>query len=198
MRPHVTFPAALLALSGCGGPGAYVWVDDLASKDGPGEGACAIRSGDLVSIRVFAQDALSTRARVTPTGIVSLPLAGEMVAEGLCPRELAQKIEEKLKPFIVAPSVAVNVDEIQLVHLTVLGEVTRPGAFTVRPGVGVVEALALAGGLTEYADRDRIFVLRPRPTEGPLRIRLTYKNLTRGIGRGPRLTLEPGDAVVVE
>jgi len=62
----------------------------------------------------------------------------------------------------------------------------------------VLQALALAGGITEYADREGIFVLRQLPAKGVLRIRLGYKKLMRGTGRGAAFVLESGDAVVVE
>lgn len=190
---------AALGSAGCGA-GTYVWVDDLseARSKSAADAAYVVASGDLVSIRVYEQDMISTRARVGLDGRISLPLVGEIDARGQRPAALAKQIEERLKPFIVSPSVAVTVEESLPGRISVVGEVAHPGVFPAASGAGVLHALALAGGLTEYADRDRIFVLRSRSEKSVLRIRLTYKSLTRGSGRGATFALEPGDTVVVE
>jgi polysaccharide biosynthesis/export protein len=188
-----------LGAGGCGA-GAYVWVDQLgeAGAAAAPENSYSIAAGDLLNIRVYDQDAISTRTRVGPDGKIALPLAGEIEARGQRPAELARHIEARLKPFIVAPSVAITVEEAQSVKISVIGEVGHPGVFVINPGTGVVQALALAGGITEFADRDSIFVVRARGAKGALRIRLTYADLTRGIGRGPTFPLQAGDTVVAE
>ncbi len=66
---------------------------------------------DTLTVRVYNQDGVTTRGRVRPDGRIALPLAGEVEAEGRRPADLAREIEAKLKPFFVAPSVAVNVDD---------------------------------------------------------------------------------------
>ena len=190
---------AAFALLGCGA-GNYVWVDDFADPHGPSapEGDYAITSGDVLSIRVYNQDTISTRGRVGTDGKIAIPLVGELDARGLTPATLSSQIEARLKPFIVAPSVATIVEEAQPVKVAVVGEVGHPGVLSVTPGTRVLQVLALAGGVTEYANRDRIFVLRDRPAHGPFRIRLTYYNLTRGLGRAATFRVESGDTVVVE
>jgi polysaccharide export outer membrane protein len=77
-----------------------------------------------------------------------------------------------------------------------VGEVVRAGTVTIETNGGVVQALANAGGLTEYADRDRIFVLRKYPSS--LRIRFTYDALVRHDPKAVAFTLQGGDVVVVE
>ncbi len=188
-----------LGASACGA-GTYVWVDTLgeASALSAAESIYTIAAGDLLNIRVYDQDAISTRSRVGPDGKIALPLVGEIEAQGQRPSALARQIEIRLKPFIVAPSVAITVEEAQSVRISVVGEVARPGVFAITPGTGVVQALALAGGITEFADRDSIYVLRARAAKAPLRIRLTYADLTRGVGRAPAFPLQSGDTVVAE
>ena len=190
---------ASIGALGCGA-GAFVWVVQLgeAGAAAAPESSYAIAAGDLLNIRVYDQDAISTRCRVGPDGKIALPLAGEIEAQGQRPAALARNIEARLKPFIVAPSVAITVEEAQSVKISVVGEVSHPGVFVINPGAGVVQALALAGGITEFADRDSIFVLRARAAKAPLRIRLDYADLTRGIGRGPTFPLQAGDTVVAE
>ena len=192
--------SAALALSGCAAIGPYVWIDDVPLTDiaEPSRRDYAINTGDLLSIRVYNQDAISTRARVRPDGRIAVPLAGEVDAVGRRPLELAKEIEAQLKPFVVAPAVVVSVDEVQPVQVSVLGEVTRPGVFPIEQGAGVLQALALAGGTTRFARRDRIFVLRKRLAEAPLRVRFTYEQLSGGSPRASSFTLVSGDVVSVE
>lgn len=190
---------AALGLLGCGA-GNYVWVDAFADPNGPSaaEGAYTINSGDMLNIRVYNQDTISTRGRVGPDGKIAIPLVGELDAKGLSTATLSRQIEARLKPFIVAPSVAILVEEAQPVKVAVVGEVGHPGVLAVTPGTRVLQVLALAGGLSDYANRDRIFVLRDRPAREPLRIRLTYHDLIRGVGRAATFHVESGDTVIVE
>ncbi len=188
-----------LSSGGCGA-GAYVWVDqlDAASAAVAPESAYLVASGDLLNIRIYDQDAISTHCRVSPDGKIAVPLVGEVDARGQTPAALAAQIAARLKPFIVAPSVTITMEEAQPPKISLVGEVVHPGVFPIAAGTGVVQALALAGGLTEYASHDGIFVLRPRPAKGMLRIRIAYDDLVRGIGRGPAFQLATGDTVVVE
>ena len=89
-----------------------------------------------------------------------------------------------------------TVDVSSPLSISVLGEVTKPGVQTLPPNAGVADALAAAGGLTPFAHRNRIFVVRARPA--PIRIHFTYDTLTKGAGRAPLFRLQPGDVVVVE
>lgn len=191
------FALALTVLSGCGA-GSYVWVDKLPSAPAAGEDAYLIAPGDVLNIKVYNQESITARVHVGPDGKLALPLVGEIDTRGMRPSALAKLIEEKLKPFVIAPSVSITLDEVQPVRVSVVGEVAHAGVFTIPAGTNVVQALALAGGLTEYADKDRIFVLRPRASQSQLRVRMTYKDITRGVGRGAGFTLEAGDTVVVE
>ena len=194
----LTMPGAS-ALAGCGAT-AFVWVDqlDAASAAPAPESAYLITSGDLLNVRIYDQDAISSHCRVSPDGKIAVPLVGEVDARGQTPAALAAQIARQLKPFIVAPSVTITLEEATPAKIALVGEVARPGVFPLSPGTGIVQALALAGGLTEFASRDGIFVLRPRPAKPPLRIRVAYDDLTRGIGRGGLFQLQSGDTVVVE
>ena len=191
----------LVALSSAGcGAGAYVWVDQLdeASAAPAPESAYLITTGDLLNVRIYDQDAISTHCRVSPDGKIAVPLVGEIEARGQTPSALAAQIARRLKPFIVAPSVTITLEEAQPAKISLVGEVARPGVFPLAPGTGIVQALALAGGLTEYASHDGIFVIRPRAGKGTLRIRIAYDYVTRGLGRGAMFQLQAGDTVVVE
>jgi polysaccharide export outer membrane protein len=191
---------ASLALAGCGASLPHVWVDQISQAEiGDTAGTdYVIARGDLLTIRVYGQDPISTHGRVRPDGKIAVPLAGELEAEGRRPADLAREIEARLKPFVVAPAVVIGVDEVQPIRISVLGEVARPGAFALEPRAGVLQALAIAGGTTEYADRERIFVIRRTPGKPPLRIRFSYADLAGGRGRAATFALATGDVVTVE
>jgi polysaccharide export outer membrane protein len=89
-----------------------------------------------------------------------------------------------------------NVDEVQPMTIVLLGEITHPGVVTLEPATGLAHAIAVGGGLTDYASRDRIFVLRQQPK--PMRIRFTYEALTHDEDRAATFPLRTGDVVVVE
>lgn len=199
MRPCIltwTSLALAVLVGGCVGPGDYTWVNQLPPEAASTAPDYVINAGDVVSIHVFNQDNMGTRAKVRSDGRLAVPLLGDIEARGRRPGDLARELEARLKPYVVDPHVTVTVEEFQSISVSAIGEVQHPGSFTFEPGAGIVQVLAAAGGLTEYADRDRIFVLRRAPT--PRRIRFTYEAILRSEGRVATFTMQPGDVVVAE
>jgi polysaccharide export outer membrane protein len=194
----------MLSSAACSSAGSYVWVNDLPPDTLPTSNEYVIVAGDVVSVRVLSQDAMQTRARVRNDGRIELPIVGEIDVRGKRVSALRSELEARLKEFFNAPSVTVNVEEFQPLTIAVSGEVAHPGMVSLDPQSTVLSAIASAGGLTEYADEDRVFVLRTpgrSPTNAqpaPMRIRFTYEELSRGEGRSATFTLRPGDVVVVE
>ena len=184
----------LAALVSCAGVGPYVWVDDYAPLAEAND--YRIAPGDVLSVVVYRQEGMSTHERVREDGKISLPLIRDVQAAGLSTSELSEQIQTRLKNFINAPAVTVGVVETRPLVVPVLGEVVRPGQYTLEKGAGVLDALAAAGGFTEFAHRDRIFVLR-RPSK-LTRIRSTFEALSRGQGLAAAFRLQAGDVVVVE
>jgi polysaccharide export outer membrane protein len=189
--------AALAAACACATTqqGGYVWVDDYRPPPQTAR-AGTIKPGDLVDIRVLGQDQLSAKVRVRADGNVTMPFLNDVPAAGQTPAALGSQIERRLKAYVNAPVVTVVIEEQAPSPISVVGEVQKPGKYPLDAGMGVLDALALAGGLTEYARKDRVYVLRGSPT--PTRIRFDSRRLLRGEGRGLGFTLEPGDVVVVE
>ncbi len=185
---------ASLVLAGCGSTGPYIWANDL-KPDEAGTSDYLIAIGDVVHVRVFGQDALTTRERVRSDGKISFPFIGDVSVVGKPPAAVAKEMEVGLRNFINTPNVTVTVDEFQPTTVSILGEVGHPGVIVIDRNSGVLQALANAGGLTENASRDGIFVLRERPV--PRRIRFTYESLTRAPPASP-FRLRPGDVVIVE
>jgi polysaccharide biosynthesis/export protein len=187
----------LAAVVSCAQVGPFVWVDEYTPPaDDPAGNDYRIAPGDVLSVNVYRQEGMSTRERVRQDGKVSLPLLHDVQAAGLSPSQLAEQIQIRLKQFINVPVVTVAVEEMRPLVVPVLGEVGHPGQYTLEKNAGILEALAAAGGLTEFAHRDRVFVLRQKPAL--VRIRFRFEALSRGQGRGIAFRLQPGDAVVVE
>jgi polysaccharide export outer membrane protein len=193
--PRLVFAALLFACS-CADLGKYVWVKDYAQPPVPQKSEEMISPGDLLSVRVYNQEAMSApRIRVRRDGKITLPFLNDVEAAGLTPAELGRQLEAKFKEFLKQPVVTVSLEEHTL-SISVIGEVSRQGIYQVEPGVGLLHVLALAGGLTEVAHRDRIFVRRE--ISSPVRIRFTYDALAREDGPAARFRLQGGDIVVVE
>jgi polysaccharide export outer membrane protein len=182
-------------LQGCAGAGPYVWVRDLPSTTSA-TSEYQVATGDVLTVRIVNQDSMSTKARVRSDGRIALPLLGDVEVRGKHPSSLRQELEARYKEYIVAPSLTVSVDEIAPVAVSVLGEVAHPGVVQMDSGCGVAQAIAGAGGLTDYASRDRIFVVRNG--EKPMRVRFTFDGLAGGDPAAVRFALKRGDVVVVE
>lgn len=183
-----------LSLVACASTGPYVWVDSLPASASSSSDV-TIQDGDIINVRVFNQEPLSTRERVRTDGKIALPVVGEVIARGKHPAQLAAEIQDRLKSVVVAPSVSVVMEQEGAMRVSVVGEVKNAGVFEVQPGSNVLHALAAAGGLSDYADGDRIFVVRKSL---PQRVRFRYHDLRSADPKSVQFTLQNGDIVVVE
>jgi polysaccharide export outer membrane protein len=109
---------------------------------------------------VWKEPALSATVPVRPDGKISLPMAGELVAVGHTTAELQGEIAERLRAYVPSPSVSVMVKEVKAQRFYVLGEVAHPGAYPLTGPLTVLEAMALAGGPTEFARTGRLVLIR--------------------------------------
>lgn len=192
---RIALATTLLAALGCGPGGRYVWVQERPPEPNPGE-RTLIGPGDLIEVQVFGEENTSTTARVLGDGTLTVPLLGPVPAVGKRPEELGLFLEEQLKRFIQVPKVTVLIRE-SLISVAVIGEVRQPGVVDVVAPASVLEALAKAGGLTEFADSSAIFVLRKRGQETE-RIRFRYSGLVQAEPAAARFLLKTGDVLVVE
>ena len=201
---RLCFALALALGSGiaaCSGSQPFVWVAQVPVDRFGGTHEDRIGVDDLISIRVYAQETMSTRGHVRPDGTISMPLLGEVPTAGKRPSELGRELEEQLKQrgFVVAPSVTVAIEETAPLRVTFVGEVRRPGTIRLEGPTGVVQGIANAGGLTEFASESRIFVVRTAPSGGQVqRIRFRYDDLVGGEPHASAFRLRTGDVVVVE
>jgi polysaccharide biosynthesis/export protein len=160
--------------------------------------------GDVLQVSVWKEPELSSEVRVRPDGSLTVPLIGDLLAVGKLPRELAAELGQALTAFITSPVVTVTLKESPALRFFVLGEVARPGEFPLLGRTTLMQALALAGGLREYAKSEEIRILRQeqRVAEGRLRTQETalpanYKLLSQGQGLHQDLVLRAGDVIVV-
>lgn len=199
LPPRVLACAVLLVVaSACSGLGKYTWVDEYQEKPPPLDASYRIAAGDLLNIRVWNQESLTTQARVRDDGRISLLFLDDVEAAGHSPAMLSQQIQTRLKDYINHPVVTVALEMARPIKVTMVGEVNRIGPLEIDVGASLLQALAGAGGFTEYAHQDRIFVMRHEDGQGPLRIRFRYQDLIHAEGRAPTFRLRPGDVVVVE
>jgi len=195
--PRWLLLATLLVLPACFLPGRFIWVDDY--KEPPPDESYLIRKGDRLAINVWNQPDLTTRTLVRDDGRITLPLLNDVEAAGQTPPLFARALEGRLRDLVSNPVVTVLVEEPKLMKVAVLGEVKSPGMKDLEPGSGLLHALAVAGGFSDYARDDGVFVLRREPgAPEPIRIRFTYEALIRTEGRGATFRLRTGDVVVVE
>ncbi len=160
----------------------------------PDDAPPAFRLGreDVVEVSVYRDPELTRTVPIRPDGRISLPLVGEIDADGLTPDELRTTVVERLGAFVQSPAVvSVIVREVNSARFFVVGEVGRPGSYPLRGRVSLLQALALAGGFGEFSARDEVAVVRG---PGAKRITLDWDELTASPGL---LWLHPGDTVVV-
>jgi polysaccharide export outer membrane protein len=168
MRPYLSLSvrsvlAAMLAVIG-----SAICVDvDAAQQPAPAElqvchGDYTIGPEDVLDIAVWNNAEMTHTVPVRPDGKISLPLLNDVQAAGLSPMELREVLAKSLTAYIASPIVSVIVREIHSFKVTVIGEVKAVGRYELKSRATVVDALALAGGPTEYAERGKIVVLRER------------------------------------
>jgi polysaccharide biosynthesis/export protein len=154
-----------------------------------------IGPSDVLSITVWKEPTLSSSLLVRPDGMISLPLLGDVRANGLTPLQLADQIASKLKKFVQDPNVSVVVSQIHSKIVYLLGEVGKKGPIEMTPGLTLLEAIGSAGGLTDYANAKKIYILRNDGGKNE-KIPVKYKQALKG-DRSLDLVLKSGDTIVV-
>lgn len=173
----------------------YTWVHELPQQPPPPPGQ-VIEPGDVVEVRVFGQDSLNTQKRVRSDGTVTVPLVGQVAVRGTRPTDLAASLTERLRPYVNDPRVSVIVQDAPIT-VAAVGEVGNVGLLELEAPATVLQALAKAGGLSDFASRSRIFVLRTE-NQRTQRIRFSYDALVEGQPSALAFHMKTGDVLVVE
>jgi polysaccharide biosynthesis/export protein len=151
---------------------------------------------DVIEISVWKEPDLTKQLAVRPDGKISYPLIGEVQAAGKTVTQLREEISKRLEKFVTDAQVTVMLLKAQYYKIYVMGKVNKPGEFVVGRPANVMQALAMAGGLTPFASPTRIFILR-RVGGKEQTLPFDYKSVSRGEFLEQNVTLLPGDVVVV-
>jgi polysaccharide export outer membrane protein len=151
--------------------------------------------GDKLRVEVYREPQLSQSLQVRPDGRITLPLVGDVAAAGTTASQLRSTLTESLKEFVQNPVVTVIVTDALAAQVYVIGEVSSPGAQIMQGPMTVLQALAQAGGLKEFAKKGDIRVLRKSATGITTTLNFDYKAAING--SADALPLQPGDTIVV-
>jgi polysaccharide export outer membrane protein len=161
-----------------------------------------INGGDTLHISVYGEKDLDRDVAVEPDGGIAFPLVGNMNARGLTLSDLQHKVAEALRGGNMLPNVTDAEVTVSLVKSTgnsfsVIGQVKQPGTFVTDTTVDVMQALSLAGGLTPFASKSRIIVLRRDQSGAQKKIAFDYSSVEDGEKLDTNVVLQGGDVVVV-
>jgi len=169
---------------------------EQGKKNPPDPKTYIIGEQDSLVITVWKEKELSGSVVVRPDGIITVPLVGEVKVVGMTPVELQSLLAEKLKPFVTVPQVTVAVTEIRSRKVYLIGHVPHEGSFMINSSTRVLEIIAQAGGLNDFAKRKKIYILRQQGGE-QVRLLFNYDDVIRGKHPEQNILLEPGDTIVV-
>jgi polysaccharide export outer membrane protein len=187
----------LLLVAGC--PSTLAKYD-YAKEPDPRRNEVVLGVGDVLGINVWENKELNTETTIRPDGSITMPLIGDLKAVGETTSTLKQHITEQLAKYVKlqGTEITVALRAWKSYRFTISGEVTKTGVFTSDQYVTVSEALAMAGGLTRFAKRGDIELLRRDPKTGQQRqIPLDYDLLASGKRLDMNIYVLPGDSIYV-
>lgn len=155
-----------------------------------------INAGDTLDISVWQEDKLTREVQVRPDGAFSFPLAGEVVAAGRTVNEVHDELKKRLAKYIPDLVLTVAVKDAAGNRIFLIGQVEHPGAYVMNPRLDVVQALSLAGGMTAFADKKDIHILR-RSGKAQKIIPFDYTRVEKGRSLAGNILLRSGDTIVV-
>jgi polysaccharide export outer membrane protein len=191
IRKYFTIFSALTIVS-CGSEAVTTHVTEHPLTDPQ---PYVIGADDVLDIIVWNQSQLGGKIRVADDGTITVPLAGQVPASGLTCEALEKSLHKKLADFTDDPNVTVRVAEPNSKIFYVVGEVRKPGGFQLRSGEVLSQALAEAGGLSDFADASAIRIVRRAPTKN-VEMTINYKKVEDG-DLSADVPLETGDTITV-
>lgn len=197
------FPIAMVLISFCGaGPVSAGQQGQSPVPAAPAAATINVPSDylvgpeDVLGILFWRDQDMTGEVTVRPDGKITLPLIGDVQAAGLKPQALRDEIQKAAGKYLTDVNVTVIVRQINSRKVFITGQVTNPGAYPLAGPRTVMQVIALAGGLTEYADSKGITIMR---TEGDQTrsYRFNYREVAKGKGLAQNILLKPGDTIVV-
>ena len=151
---------------------------------------------DRLSIAVWKEPDLSRTVAIRPDGKITTPLVGDIQAAGRTAKQLAADLTTALSRFVKEPVVNVTVEAIESFKVFVLGEVSTQGALVLRRRTRLLEAIALSGGMTQFANRSDVVLIRYDENR-ETRLRIDYRKIVSGEKPELNVFLKPGDTLIV-
>jgi polysaccharide export outer membrane protein len=151
---------------------------------------------DQLSVVFFQDKDMSADVVVRPDGKISLPLINEMQAGGLTPEQLREKVSEEAKRFMQEPKASIVVRQINSRKVYITGAVEKPGTYPLMGPTAVLQLIAQAGGVKEYADSRKILIIR-KETGRQITYMFNYKEVIGQKNMSQNIDLRPGDTIVV-
>jgi len=156
-----------------------------------------IGEGDVLQVSVWKEPEASLGSVVVRAdGKITMPFIKEIVVAGLSPAQAEQEVTARLKPFITEPDVTIVVREVHSKKIYLVGAVRRTGAVELRYPMTVLQAITEAGGLTDFAKRKNIYILRTQ-NGTQQKLPFNYQEAIRGDARVQNYWLMPNDMVIV-
>jgi len=155
-----------------------------------------IGKDDILNVVVWREPEISGKTRVSTDGSITVPLAGTVPAAGRSCADLQGDLTNRLSKFTQGPNVTVSVLEARSQVFYALGEVKKPGVYPLGAGEVLSQALAEAGGLTDFADAGAVRVVRHKPTQD-VEVVVNYNSVSKGKDLSADIGLEPGDTITV-
>ena len=155
-----------------------------------------VNPGDTLDVAVWKEEDLTKSVIVRPDGKFSFPLVGELNALNRTVAQIQTDIGNKLKPYIPDPVVSVAVKSLDGCKIYVIGQVNKPGSYTMNPRINVLQALSIAGGMTPFAATNDVMVLRGA-ANAQRSMPFRYGEVVKGRNLNQNVLLEPGDVVIV-
>jgi polysaccharide export outer membrane protein len=151
---------------------------------------------DVLSILFWKDKEMSSDVAVRPDGKISLPLLNDIEAAGLTPEQLGARLMEASRRYIEDPNVTVVVKAINSRKVFVTGEINKTGAYALTGPTTVLQLIALAGGLRDFADSKNILIVRVENGK-PVTYKFNYKDFTSRKNLSQNIELKPGDTIIV-
>ena len=154
-----------------------------------------IGAGDSMTVNVWKEESLSGSVTVRPDGFITLPLINDVKAVGKTPAQLRSVLEEKYKEFLTNPFVTIRIEKIISSQVYVIGQIKKPGVYPFTGSDTVLQLVTLAGGLTIFAKRADIRVVR-RNGKKVTEYIVDYDAILKGDFQQD-IMLRPGDRIIV-
>jgi polysaccharide export outer membrane protein len=218
MRPWLLACGALLALAMCGCsanseanngdvPGGAQTVSAMSAEQCMANGAIEkaaendqrgyiIQPGDDLQVSFYLNPEFNDDVTVRPDGKITLRLVGDVQAAGLTPEQLANALDKDYLSELRNPGAVIHVKSMPDREVFVQGQVNKPGAFPLEPGMTALQAISDAGGSTDVANKSA-FVIRRDACGVPRAIKINLAEAVKNPSSGEDLALMPRDILVV-